>query len=87
MGMVEDADDWKRQFREMSEANAKMLAKLKEMRLLQAKFDLTHPIESLSNKQDPNKFNELLIQMINEQNQFHERLLSKLDEIINAVKK
>ena len=85
--MSDDADDWKRQFREMSEANAQMLAKLKEMRLLQAKFDETRPIESFSNKQDPNKFNELLIQIINEQNQFHERLLSKLDEIVNALKK
>jgi hypothetical protein len=85
--MSEEMDDWKKKMRAIREANAEMLAKLEGIKLLQCKFDQIQPIESLSNKHDQNQFNGLFLRMLDQQNQFHERLLSKLDEIVNALKK
>jgi len=85
--MSEDMDDWKEQMSEMRRANAEMLARLKQMKLLQYKSDQILPIESLSKGNDQKQFNELFLRMIDQQNQFHERLLNKLDEIVKALKK
>jgi len=81
-------DDWKQKMKEIREASEKLLLRVDEtMENSQRTFDKVKSHESLLKIPEQNQISQVFMRMVDQQNQFHEDLLNKLDEIIKALKK
>jgi len=86
--MSDNMDDWKQKMKEIREASEKLLLRVDEtMENSQRTFDKVKSHESLLKIPEQNQISQVFMRMVDQQNQFHEDLLNKLDEIIKALKK
>ncbi len=84
--MSDDFEEQMKRLREIRDASSKLWKKMNARDWPQGTANQTNLPQNLA-KMPYQNTNELFLQVLAQQNQFHERLMSKLDEIINALKK